>query len=98
MKKNKGLPPDVQEFLSAVASETRQNLLLAFSDGKERTVGELVEISGLGQSTISAHLNQLKNGGILLRRKSGKEVYYKPNRDKILEHLSTLSGYLRSCC
>ncbi|AOP35505.1 hypothetical protein A0128_17660 [Leptospira tipperaryensis] len=98
MKKNQGLDSEVQEFLSALASETRQSLLLSFTDGKEKTVGELVEVSGLGQSTISAHLNQLKKGGILIRRKSGKEVYYKPNREKILEHLTKLTGYLRGCC
>ncbi|PKA04017.1 ArsR/SmtB family transcription factor [Leptospira ellisii] len=60
MKKNQGIDPRIQEFLSALASETRLNLLLSFADGKEKTVGELVELSGLGQSTISTHLSQLK--------------------------------------
>ncbi|RHX79708.1 ArsR family transcriptional regulator [Leptospira yasudae] len=98
MRKNQGIDPRVQEFLSALASETRLNLLLSFADGKEKTVGELVELSGLGQSTISTHLNQLKKGGILIRRKSGKEVYYKPDRERILEHISKLTSYLRGCC
>ncbi|MCE9596774.1 MAG: metalloregulator ArsR/SmtB family transcription factor [Spirochaetia bacterium] len=98
MKKSVQLDPRVQDFLSALASETRQKLLLEFMDGKEKTVGELVADSGLQQSTVSSHLAQLQRGGLLIRRKSGKEVYYKPDRHGISDLLARLSSYLRGCC
>ncbi len=89
---------EVQLFLSALASETRQNLMLSFMNGKEKSVGELVEASGLGQSTISTHLAILQRGGLLLRKRSGKEVYYSPDRKKIVTILDKLSAYLKCCC
>ena len=88
----------LQDFLDAVSSRTRQKLLIAFLDGKGRTVNELVEYSGLGQSTVSAHLSALYRGGLLHREKKGKEVYYQPDRQSIRSTLQRLSSYLENCC
>src|SRR5688572_15175560 len=98
MKRQMQVDPDVTEFLAALASETRQSLLLSFMDGKERTVGDLVLSSKLKQSTVSAHLAQLHRSGVLSRRKDGKEVYYRPDRIRIAELLSRFAAYLRGCC
>ncbi|MBU44767.1 MAG: transcriptional regulator [Spirochaetaceae bacterium] len=89
---------ELQYFLDAISSRTRQKLLLAFLDGQARTVGELVDYSGLGQSTVSAHLSALYRGGLLLREKKGKEVYYLPDRKRIQDTLDRLGTYLRNCC
>ena len=89
---------ELQYFLEAISSRTRQKLLLAFLDGKARTVSELVEYSGLGQSTVSAHLSALFRGGLLLREKKGKEVFYLPDRRRIQDTLDRLSTYLQNCC
>ncbi|MBI38449.1 MAG: transcriptional regulator [Leptospiraceae bacterium] len=88
----------LQDFLEAISSRTRQKLLLAFLDGKGRTVNELVQYSGLGQSTVSAHLSALNRGGLLTREKKGKEVYYQPDRQSIQATLIRLSNYLENCC
>ncbi len=88
----------VQDILRALSSPARQRMLTAFLDGKERTVGEIVEASGYAQSTVSTHLAQLTRSGILGRRKEGKEVYYKPDRRVIARFLEDLASYLRGCC
>ncbi len=88
----------VQDILAAIASPTRQGLLAVFWDGRERAAGEVVEASGLAQSTVSTHLAQLERCGLLLRRKEGREVYFRPNRVVIVEFLEKLAGYLRKCC
>lgn len=42
----------LQEFLKALANETRQNIFFkVFSNSDEYTVGQVVEIMNLGQST-----------------------------------------------
>ena len=67
-------------------------------DGKVRTVNQITEAIGLGQSTTSEHLTNMKNSGLLLSDKAGKEVYYQPDRTKILAYIELLSAILKKCC
>lgn len=43
------------------------------------SVSELVEHVNLTQPTVSYHLKEMKESGILASEKAGKEVYYKVN-------------------
>jgi ubiquinone/menaquinone biosynthesis C-methylase UbiE/biotin operon repressor len=58
-----------------VADPTRLRLLLLL-DQEEVSVAELQDILGMGQSRISTHLAQLKRAGLVVARRSGKNVYY----------------------
>ncbi len=89
--------PALLEFVKAIASESRMNILLLFLDGQERTVNEISETVQLGQPTTSEHLAVLKRAGVLTAEKRGKEVYYCPDRLRIAESLDTLSRLLRCC-
>jgi ArsR family transcriptional regulator len=40
-------------------------------------VATIVEHVGLTQPTVSYHLNEMKNAGILESERDGKEIYYK---------------------
>lgn len=94
-----GLFPGLELFLKALASETRQKILFhVFRDGQERTVGQIAQAAGLGPSTTSEHLAVLKRGGLLASRRDGKEVYYRPDRRRILALLRHLTDLLSSCC
>ena len=73
------LTGDLQDFLKALASETRQQLLLMFIRGERMTVGTVADRAGLSQSTTSEHLNMLKRGGLLKAKRTGKEVVYEAN-------------------
>ena len=92
------IPTEVLDFVKAIASESRIKMLLLFMDGQERTVNQIAETVGLGQSTTSEHLAIMKRSGLLTAKKQGKEVYYQPNRSQILHHLETLSNLLKNCC
>lgn len=98
MSKRPQIDRELQVFLDAVAGESRQQILMSFLNGKERAVSELVEGSGLGQSTISIQLGILYRAGLLLRRKQGKEVYYRPDRLRIIAMVDKLSSFLKGCC
>jgi ArsR family transcriptional regulator len=90
---------EVQEFLYGLASETRQNILFhVFLDGQERTVGQVARLTGLGQPTTSEHLKILKRSGILTSRREGKEVFYRPDRARVLASLAHLTDLLTRCC
>jgi ArsR family transcriptional regulator len=44
---------------------------------EELSVAELQEILGMGQSTISTHLAQLKHAGLVEDRRTGKNIWYR---------------------
>jgi ArsR family transcriptional regulator len=92
------IPSDLLGFLKSLASESRLNIILLFLDGQERSVNQIAESIGLGQPATSEHLAVLKQSGVLLARKDGKEMYYFPDRTKVLAMLKTLDTLLRSCC
>lgn len=92
------LTPHLQDFLKALAGETRQRILLLFTDGRERTVGQIAAEAGLGQPSTSEHLAILRRGGLVVSRRDGKEVYYLPDRALITSRLRALSGLLEHCC
>jgi DNA-binding transcriptional ArsR family regulator len=92
------LTPQIQEFLKALAGETRQRILMLFVDGKERTVGQIAAEARLGQPSASEHLAILRRGGLVVSRREGKEVYYLPDRALIAARLRALSGLLEHCC
>lgn len=92
------VPADLLNFLKSLASESRLNIVLLFLDGQERTVNQIAEAVGLGQPATSEHLAVLKQGGVLISRKEGKEMYYRPDRAKVIKTLETLNQMLHRCC
>jgi DNA-binding transcriptional ArsR family regulator len=92
------LPVDLLNFLKSLASESRLNIVLLFLDGQERTVNQIAEAVGLGQPATSEHLAVLRQAGVLLSRKEGKEVYFRPDRARVMNTLDALNNLLRRCC
>jgi ArsR family transcriptional regulator len=62
--------------LRAAADPNRLRILLLLK-GEELSVAELQEILAMGQSTISTHLSQLKNAGLVEDRRTGKSSFYR---------------------
>jgi len=63
--------------LKVVADPNRLRILLLLK-GEDLYVAELQEILGMGQSTISTHLSQLKQAGLVEDRRTGKSNLYRP--------------------
>jgi len=59
----------------ALGDETRLRLLELLTDG-ERTVGDLMHATGLGQSLVSHHLRTLRQAGLVSTRREGRWVHY----------------------
>jgi len=86
------------DFLKALASETRQQVMGLFAGNVELGVGEVAELSGLGQSTASEHLALLKRGGLLVSVREGRAVRYRADPERIAQRLDALKAYLIECC
>jgi ubiquinone/menaquinone biosynthesis C-methylase UbiE/DNA-binding HxlR family transcriptional regulator len=68
--------PSIIKILRVVADPNRLRILLLLK-GEELSVAELQEILVMGQSTISTHLSQLKQAGLVEDRRTGKSNLYK---------------------
>ncbi|ROT33466.1 helix-turn-helix transcriptional regulator [Micromonospora sp. HM5-17] len=92
------LSEKTHEFLKALASTSRQRIMMLFSQGAELSVNEVAAQAGIGQSTASEQLTLLRRGGILTSRREGKIVLYRADRDSVLDVLDNLRAYLLTCC
>jgi SAM-dependent methyltransferase len=68
--------PSIVKILRVVADPNRLRILLLLRS-EELSVAELQEILTMGQSTISTHLSQLKQAGLVEDRRTGKSNLYK---------------------
>src|ERR1019366_1413758 len=66
----------IVKILRVVADPNRLRILLLLK-GKELSMAELQEILVMGQSTISTHLSQLKQAGLVEDRRTGKSNLYR---------------------
>jgi ArsR family transcriptional regulator len=68
--------PSILKTLRVVADPNRLRILLLLRS-EELSVAELQEILAMGQSTISTHLSQLKQAGLVEDRRTGKSSLYR---------------------
>src|SRR3569833_444725 len=71
----------IVKMLRVVADPNRLRLLLLLKT-EELSVAELQEILVMGQSTISTHLSQLKQAGLVEDRRIGKNSLYRVTTGK----------------
>jgi ArsR family transcriptional regulator len=70
------------EISKTLANPLRLAILHILKDG-EKTVNELAEIVGAGQSNVSQHLALMRQRQIVKTRKVGSTVYYRVSSPKI---------------
>src|SRR5664279_5916807 len=68
--------PSIIKILRVLAEPNRLRILLLLA-AEELSVAELQEILVMGQSTISTHLSQLKQAGLVEDRRTGKNNLYR---------------------
>ena len=81
--------------LKALGHPTR--LLIAEELGRgERCVCEFVDLAGVDYSTISRHLNVMKQAGLIEDEKRGKQVFYKLRVPCVLNFMECVEEVIRS--
>lgn len=79
----------------ALGDEHRQRILLTFDKGERLTVGQIAEVATLSRPAVSHHLKILREAGVLLAERAGREVYLRVNRQLLEETLRTVLEYVR---
>ncbi|MEN6573554.1 ArsR/SmtB family transcription factor [Methanobacterium aggregans] len=87
--------PSVDEFqtmanvFKAISDPTRLKILHLLAEG-ELCVCEIIYVLEKPQSTISHHLNILKNAGFIKWRKEGVWIHYRLSDDKLIEEINVM--------
>ena len=84
----------IVKTLRAVADPNRLRILLLLG-GEELSVAELQEILVMRQSTISTHLSQLKQAGLVEDRRTGKSNLYRLTNSATSSGGGVLDGLLK---
>ena len=79
---------DLSDFFKVFADVTRLKILFLLQDG-ERSVTDLAQLIGMGQSAISQQLKLLRTTRLVRARKEGRSVYYRLCDDHISRILET---------
>ncbi|SDB82432.1 ArsR/SmtB family transcription factor [Paraburkholderia lycopersici] len=78
-------------LLKALAHEDRLLLLCQLTEG-ERNVGELEDLVGVHQPSLSQHLGKLREEGLVETRREGKYIYYRLASPEVTQVMQTLSS------
>jgi ArsR family transcriptional regulator len=86
---------NISRIFTALGDAHRQRILLTFEPGERLSIGRIVEISPLSRTAVSHHLKVLREAGVLLSVKEGKEVFFWLNKDSLVDALQTVTDYIQ---
>lgn len=78
----------LDKVFEALASTPRRRILAYLSDA-ELTTSELAARFDMAAPTISRHLSVLENAGLVSGERRGQFVYYRLNRDSLVNTLAS---------
>jgi DNA-binding transcriptional ArsR family regulator len=90
---------DIASIAALLADPTRAAMLLALSDGRAFTAGELAKSAGVAPSTASEHLGRLVEASLLAVVKQGRHRFYQladPTIVEIMEGLARLAPQVKT--
>ncbi|RJP48676.1 MAG: ArsR family transcriptional regulator [Anaerolineaceae bacterium] len=85
---------DIIARLSALADETRLQILQMVRNNEEMRAQEIIEATGLSQPSVSRYLGQLTATGYLQERRVNGAKAYSLNRGRITKTLKAVSAFL----
>ena len=85
----------MRDVYSAVADPTRRRLLGLLADVDELPLHEMTARFRVGRTAVSKHLAVLKEAGLVIDRKAGKETRYHLNAAPLREIQEWVSFYDR---
>ncbi len=76
-------------FLKGIASPHRLLILCELATG-EKNVTELIQTTGLAQTSMSKHLTKLKDENIVTFRRDHRTLFYRINNEAVLKIMDVL--------
>jgi DNA-binding transcriptional ArsR family regulator len=85
---------EIVSKLSALADETRLQILQMVAKNSEMRSNEVMDVLKLSQPSVSRYLGQLTANGYLQERRANGAKVYTLNRDRIEKTLKAVSAFL----
>lgn len=86
-------------LFKALCDPNRIAILTHLADScGSRTVSQVAECCPVNLSVVSRHLAQLRDAGILLAERHGKEVRYSVRVQELVKTLRAIADALERCC
>lgn len=82
-----------KDVYSAIADPTRRRLLRLLADAEELPLNELTVHFPMGRTAVSKHLAILKDAGLVISRKVGRETRFRLNAAPLREIEDWVSFY-----
>ena len=82
---------EASEFLKSLSGRSRLAILCHLWDG-EKSVGQLVSLTGVRDTAVSQQLALLRRDGIVVARREGQTLYYSIAHEGAAHVLKTLHG------
>jgi ArsR family transcriptional regulator, arsenate/arsenite/antimonite-responsive transcriptional repressor len=84
-------------LLDGIRDPIRMDIIFLLADGKSLNVGEITSRFKVSRPAISHHLKVLKDADIVLSEKTGQEVYYRLDRQRIVSGLRLIADSIENC-
>ena len=82
-------------IIKALAHPARLLIVDQLAKGREKCVCELTEMIGTDMSTVSRHLTQLKQAGLIADEKRGQMVFYRLRAGCVPDFFDCLESVMR---
>ena len=89
--------PKVMELQTAICkimSNPRRVQLLHILDSGEKSVGKLVELTGLRKAAVSQNLGLMRERKLVTARRDGQKVYYSLRSRRLLAACASMDSLL----
>lgn len=80
------------DFLKGLANPHRLLILCQLVEG-EKSVGELIEATNIAQTSMSQHLNKLKQEGLVRFRREHRVLYYSIAHEAVIEIMQVMYSH-----
>ena len=84
-----------RDVFDAIADPTRRQLIRLLAEAGEKPLHELTPHFPMGRTAVSKHLSILKEAGLVVDRKVGRETRYRLNAAPLAEVQDWVAYYTR---
>lgn len=86
---------ELQSAICKIMSNPRRVQILHLLDSGEKSVGELVELTGLRKAAVSQNLGLMRDRNLVRSRRDGQKVYYSLRSQKLLAACNSMEALLK---
>jgi DNA-binding transcriptional ArsR family regulator len=78
----------------ALGDPHRQRILLLFEPGERLAMQQILQTTTLSRTAVTHHLRVMRDAGVLVSEKIGKEVFYSIDKAYVRDQLAAIVDYI----